>query len=84
MIDYCYACLAIFSYLGFIYIKPFYAFAFLIGYASHLLSDGFTKMGVNFLHPVAKLHLSGFVETGTYAEVVILIAILVLIVVQIL
>jgi len=45
-----------------------YGIALFIGYASHLLIDGFTKMGINFLHPVSKLHLSGFIETGTLGE----------------
>ncbi|MBW2979704.1 hypothetical protein DRZ77_01460 [Candidatus Woesearchaeota archaeon] len=39
-----------------------------IGYISHLLIDGFTVQGVNFLHPFGKLHLSGFIETGKVGE----------------
>lgn len=63
--------------------KP-YALALFIGYASHLVADGFTESGINFLHPVAKLHLSGFIKTGTYAEVVVLLIIIGLIFAQLL
>jgi len=45
--------------------------ALFIGYASHLLIDGFTKQGVNFLHPFSKLHLSGFIETGKAGELIL-------------
>jgi inner membrane protein len=50
------------------FISQPYAAAIFIGYASHLFIDGFTKMGINFLHPVSKLHLSGFIETGKAGE----------------
>ncbi|MBW2993437.1 metal-dependent hydrolase [Candidatus Woesearchaeota archaeon] len=45
-----------------------YGIALFVGYASHLFIDGFTKMGINFLHPFSKLHLSGFIKTGTAGE----------------
>lgn len=48
-----------------------YGIALFIGYASHLLIDGFTRQGTNFLHPIAKLHLSGFIETGKIGEFVV-------------
>jgi inner membrane protein len=50
--------------------SPF-GIALLIGYVSHLFIDGFTKQGTNFLHPIAKLHLSGFIETGKLGEFVV-------------
>ena len=61
------------------FISQVYGFALFIGYTSHLFIDGFTKMGVNFLHPVSKLHLSGFIETGKILEHVVLIVLIVLI-----
>ncbi|MEM4248424.1 MAG: metal-dependent hydrolase, partial [Candidatus Nanoarchaeia archaeon] len=50
------------------FISHTYGIAILVGYLSHLVIDGFTKEGINFLHPFARLHLSGFVETGTATE----------------
>lgn len=47
--------------------------ALTIGYTSHLIIDGFTKQGINFLHPIANLRLSGFIETGTFLETILLI-----------
>lgn len=45
-----------------------YAVALFIGYGSHLLIDGFTKAGINFLHPFSTLRLQGFVDTGSFLE----------------
>ena len=36
--------------------------ALFIGYISHLIIDGFTIAGVNYLHPFSKLHLKGFIQ----------------------
>lgn len=58
------------------FINHSYGVAFIVGYMSHLLIDGFTKSGINFLHPFGKLHLSGFIETGTTAEWIIFLIIL--------
>ena len=55
-----------------------YGVALALGFFSHLLIDGFTKMGINFLHPVGKLHLSGFIETGTIGETIVLIVVIAL------
>jgi inner membrane protein len=63
----------------FYFISRIYGFALFLGYTSHLFADGFTKKGVNFLHPISKLHLSGFIETGKLAEYLILIGMIVLI-----
>ena len=54
-----------------IFIGSPYGIALMIGYVSHLVIDGFTLQGTNFLHPVAKLHLSGFIETGKVGEMVV-------------
>jgi inner membrane protein len=50
------------------FIGSAYGIALLIGYASHLLIDGLTEEGINFLHPIAKFHLSGFIRTGKLGE----------------
>jgi inner membrane protein len=38
------------------------------GYFSHLVSDSFTKLGVNFLHPLTRIRARGFIEVGTFQE----------------
>lgn len=53
------------------FIGSAYGIALMLGYTSHLLIDGFTLQGTNFLHPIAKLHLSGFIETGKLGEMVV-------------
>jgi len=58
-------------------------FALAIGCISHLVSDSFTVQGINFIHPFQKLHVSGFVETGGFVEMIILVLILVGIVVKV-
>jgi len=45
-----------------------YASLFLVGYFSHLLADGMTLQGINFLHPFSRLHLSGFIRTNSATE----------------
>jgi len=62
--------------------KPFmmYSNLFLIGYFSHIFIDGFTVQGINFLHPFSKLHLSGFVETGSATEKLLALVLLLVIV----
>jgi len=61
-----------------------YGVAFFIGYFSHLLIDGITLQGVNFLHPISKLQMSGFIETGKILEHIILILIVVVILLKLL
>lgn len=60
------------------FVNKTYGIALAVGFLSHLLIDGLTKMGINFLHPVARLHLSGFVETGTISETIVLVVIIAL------
>ena len=50
-----------------------YGIAAFIGYISHLLMDSLTEEGINYLHPFAKLRLSGFIQTGSSGELVIFI-----------
>ena len=66
-----------------IFIGKIYRIALFIGYVSHILIDGFTKEGINFLHPIGRLHLIGFVKTGGYIEFVLFLAFIVLIIVKI-
>ena len=47
--------------------------ALAVGYASHLLSDGFTPAGVDLLHPAAKLKIEGFIPTGGTIEAIVFI-----------
>lgn len=60
-----------------------YGIAIFAGYLSHLIIDGFTKSGINFLHPLSNLRLSGFIKTGGFGEHIILAIILVLIIFKI-
>src|SRR3989338_10916817 len=39
------------SFFAYYYLGYVYALAMLIGYTSHLIADGLTKSGINFLHP---------------------------------
>jgi inner membrane protein len=65
-----------------IFIGYSYGIAVFTGYLSHLLIDAFTKQGINFLHPFANMHLSGFIETGTFSELFVFIGILGLIIIK--
>lgn len=58
------------------YFNNGYGAALFIGCMSHLIADGFTKQGINFLHPIAKLHISGFIETGNFLETILFLILL--------
>jgi inner membrane protein len=45
-----------------------YSVAFLLGYASHILTDALTPQGIAPLHPILKFRLRGFLTTGTIYE----------------
>ncbi|MBU0930274.1 MAG: metal-dependent hydrolase [Nanoarchaeota archaeon] len=47
-----------------------FAWAVLIGYLSHILIDGLTLEGINFLHPISSFRISGFVRTGAFFEII--------------
>jgi inner membrane protein len=74
----------LFCALFWYFISRVYGAALFVGFFSHLFIDGITKKGINFLHPIAKLHLSGFIETGSAAETILLIIITALIVIMLL
>ncbi len=59
----------------YLYISKIYGIALFIGYFSHVLMDGFTKKGINFLNPFLELRLSGFLETGSLLEKMIFVVI---------
>jgi inner membrane protein len=50
------------------------AFGILIGYLAHLIGDSMTKQGVNFLNPFSTLVLRGPIETGSFTEFIVFIA----------
>lgn len=53
--------------LFFLNFYPAGAFAFFIGYSSHLISDSFTPEGVQFFYPSKKV-ISGNIKTGGKLE----------------
>jgi inner membrane protein len=69
-----------FMFFGILFFLNFYpagAFAFFIGYTSHLLADSFTLEGVRFFYPLER-KISGLVKTGGTLETGILITFVVL------
>ena len=54
-----------------------YGLALFAGYLSHLLIDGFTKQGVNLLHPISQLRIAGPIQTGKIWELVLFVVIIV-------
>ena len=58
-------------------IGPLYGVALFIGYMSHLLIDGLTLAGVNFLHPLTTLRIHGFIKTGGFLEKAVFVLIVV-------
>lgn len=65
-------------YLGF-YILNYktLGLVFVIGYLSHLVIDGFTLAGINFLHPLSSLKIKGFIETNSFKEFLLFIILLI-------
>jgi inner membrane protein len=54
------------------FINKQYGIALFLGYTSHLIMDGFTKAGINLLHPFSRLKIEGPIETGKVMEHVLL------------
>tara|TARA_Y100000031_G_C8187103_1_gene369523 strand:+ start:480 stop:905 length:426 start_codon:yes stop_codon:yes gene_type:complete len=69
--------LFLFSYL--VYLFSEYYLAFFIGYFSHIFIDGFTKAGINYLNPIGKVKLNGFIRVGGLYEYVLFILLVLLI-----
>ena len=53
------------------------AIAFSIGFVSHLIADAFTPMGIKPFWPLGLPHIKGPVKTGSFAEWVIAILLLI-------
>jgi len=64
------------SYLLYLW-SHLFGFAFFFGYLSHLFLDGLNHAGINFIHPFSKFHFHGFIETGSVAETILFIFLLV-------
>jgi inner membrane protein len=73
----------LFSGVAWYFLDREFGLGILVGYVSHILLDGLTESGVNLLHPVTNLRISGFVKTGGLIEHLMLIGIIVFIVVKI-
>jgi len=56
--------------------SPTSGYALFIGYCSHLVTDGMTVQGVNFLHPVMTLRMKGPLKTGSFIELILFGAII--------
>ena len=59
--------------IGLYFVHPLVSTAFFIGYGSHLVSDSFTKAGVNWLYP-CKFKIQGPLKTGSIGEGIIFFA----------
>jgi inner membrane protein len=66
----------------YILISQTYGIILFLGYLSHLFIDGFTKKGINYLHPISILKTQGFIETGTSSESILLITIITAIIIK--
>lgn len=62
------------------YFLPNYSLPILFGYISHLIIDSLTKQGINYLYPVARFQIRGFIETGMGGEKLVLIFLIICIV----
>jgi len=69
--------------LFWIFVSKTYGAALFAGFFSHLAIDGLTKKGINFLHPVSKVRLSGFIESGSATEMILFVLIIALSVIMV-
>ena len=66
----------VFIYIVFLFFKlEWIGFALALGYISHLLLDGLTKMGIDLFYP-ASMHIRGPIKTGGMMELVLFVIIL--------
>ncbi|MBW2977605.1 metal-dependent hydrolase [Candidatus Woesearchaeota archaeon] len=72
----------LFPGLVWFFINKSYGVALFLGYTSHLLIDGFTKAGVNLLHPLSHFKIEGPIATGKIKEHVLLAILIALIVIK--
>lgn len=64
-------------FYGFLDMK-LYGIALGLGFILHLVMDGLTKDGINFLYPISKLKISGFIKTGGVFEWILFISLIIL------
>jgi len=62
------------------FVNKVYGTALFVGFFSHIFIDGFTKKGINFLHPFSRIKIAGFIESGSTGESILFILFLVAIV----
>ena len=65
------------------FVNRVYGTALFVGFFSHIFIDGFTKKGINFLHPFSRIKISGFIESGSTGEAILFVLVCVLIVLMI-
>lgn len=65
--------MAVLIFVVFNYIFDMYlvGVALSAGFVLHLVADGLTKEGVNFLYPFARFRVSGFIKTGGVLELLL-------------
>lgn len=54
-----------------------FVYAVVIGHLSHLIADALTKEGIMPFHPWSRTRVNGFIKTGTFAEYIIFIILVV-------
>ena len=59
-----------------VFVSETYGLALFAGYLSHLLIDGFTKQGVNLLHPISQLRIAGPIQTGKIGELILFLVLI--------
>jgi len=65
--------IALFTFISYIISgSMIYSIAFLLGYASHILVDSFTKEGIMPIHPLSHFKFRGAFRTGAFYEYALL------------
>lgn len=59
--------------------SSYYAWGLIVGYFTHVLGDGITKMGVQPFYPFSDFKIRGLVKVGGFLEAIIVIVLVVLI-----
>ncbi len=55
-----------------------YGISLSLGFILHLVMDGLTKEGINFLYPLSKFKISGFIKTGGIFEWILFCSLVIL------
>ena len=64
--------------------QPYYAFAVLIGYCSHLFGDLITPMGIKIFYPLSDFKIRGPIRVGGIGEWIILFGMIILVIKELL